>query len=38
LVGVKGSKWQRREAAKKGMAVRLGFKAGPRPELEGVDY
>lgn len=38
LVGVKGSKWQRREAAAKGGEVRLGFEAGPRPELEGVDH
>ncbi len=38
LVGVKGSKWQRREAHAKGTEVRLGFEAGPRPELEGVDY
>ncbi|HEX7002668.1 MAG TPA: NADH-quinone oxidoreductase subunit NuoI [Trueperaceae bacterium] len=38
LVGVKGSKWQRREAERKGKAVKLGFVAGHRPELEGVDY
>ena len=38
LVGTKGSKWQRREAAAKGKEVRLGLKAGPRPELEGVEY
>ena len=38
LVGVKGSKPQRREAERTGRAVRLGFVAGPRPELEGVDY
>ncbi len=38
LVGVKGSKWQRREAEAKGEDVRLGFEAGPRSELEGVDY
>ena len=38
LVGTKGSKWQRREAAAKGADVRLGFVADPRPELEGVDY
>jgi len=38
LVGTKGSKWQRREAEKKGAEVRLGFEAGPRPELEGVEY
>ncbi len=38
LVGTVGSKWQRREAAAKGSEVRLGFVAGHRPELEGVDY
>ncbi len=38
LVGTKGSKWQRREAEKKGKDVVLGFEAGPRDELEGVDY
>ena len=38
LVGAKGSKWQRREAASKGADVQLGFKADHRPELEGVDY
>ncbi|CAN5538344.1 NADH-quinone oxidoreductase subunit NuoI [soil metagenome] len=38
LVGVKGGKWQRREAEKKGTEVRVGFTSGPRPELEGVDY
>ena len=38
LVGVKGAKWQRREAAAKGKDVELGFTAPPRPELEGVDY
>lgn len=38
LVGVKGGKWQRREAAKKGLEVKIGLKSGPRPELEGVDY
>lgn len=37
LVGVTGGKWQRREAAKKGTEVRLGFTAGHRPELEGVE-
>ena len=38
LVGVKGSKWQRREAAATGKEVRIGLTSGPRPELEGVDY
>ena len=38
MVGVKGSKWQRREAAAKDREVRLGFEAEHRPELEGVDY
>ncbi len=38
LVGVQGSKWQRREAEKLGEEVELGFKAGFRPELEGVKY
>ena len=38
LVGTKGSKWQRREAEKQGKEVRLGCEAGPRAELEGVDY
>ena len=38
LVGVKGSRSQRREAERAGKEVRLGFVAGPRPELEGVDY
>lgn len=38
LVGTKGSPWQRREAAKKGEDVVLGFEAGHRAELEGVDY
>ena len=38
LVGTKGGKWQRREAESKGKEVRLGFKAGHRVELEGVDY
>jgi NADH-quinone oxidoreductase subunit I len=38
LVGTKGSKWQRREAEQKGKEVKLGFKSGPRPELEGIDY
>lgn len=41
LVGVEGSRPQRREAARKGQPVRLGFKVahgGARPELEGVEY
>ena len=38
LVGVTGSKWQRREADKLGQEVNLGFTAGHRPELEGVKY
>jgi NADH-quinone oxidoreductase subunit I len=38
LVGVMGSKWQRREATQKGRDVRIGLNSGPRPELEGVDY
>ncbi len=38
IVGTKGSKWQRREAEKKGTEVSLGLKSGSRPELEGVDY
>ena len=38
LVGVTGSKWQRREADKLGKDVNLGFTAGHRPELEGVKY
>lgn len=38
LVGAKGGKWQRREAESKNREVRLGFTAGPRDELEGVDY
>lgn len=38
MVGTKGSKWQRREAAAKGKEVRLGFEPTHRPELEGVDY
>jgi NADH-quinone oxidoreductase subunit I len=37
LVGVTGGKWQRREAAKTGKPVRLGFTAGHREELEGVE-
>lgn len=38
LVGTKGSKWQRREAAAKGKDVQLGFQADDRDELEGVGY
>ena len=40
LVGVNGSVPQRREAAKAGKPVRLGFtvEGGPRAELEGVKY
>ena len=38
MVGVQGSKWQRREAERRNSDVRVGFKSGPRPELEGVDY
>ncbi len=40
LVGVEGSRPQRREAAASGKPVRLGFQVqgGPRPELEGVEY
>ena len=38
MVGVKGSKWQRREAEERGGEVQVGLEAGPRPELEGVDY
>ena len=38
MVGVKGSKWQRREADKAGKDVQVGLTSGPRPELEGVDY
>lgn len=41
LVGVEGSRPQRREAARKAQPVRLGFKVahgGARPELEGVEY
>ncbi|HEX7021401.1 MAG TPA: NADH-quinone oxidoreductase subunit NuoI [Trueperaceae bacterium] len=38
LVGVEGSKWQRREAEKKGKDVRLGLEPAPRAELEGVEY
>ena len=38
LVGTVGSKWQRREADKLEKPVELGFKAGDRAELEGVDY
>ena len=38
LVGVKGSKWQRREAERHGTEVSLGGKPIHRPELEGVDY
>ncbi|MEX2502707.1 MAG: NADH-quinone oxidoreductase subunit NuoI [Trueperaceae bacterium] len=37
LVGVTGSKWQRREAARAGEDPQVGFEAGTRPELEGVD-
>ncbi|MDL2343964.1 NADH-quinone oxidoreductase subunit NuoI [Deinococcus sp. MIMF12] len=40
LVGVDGSLPQRREAARSGKPVRVGFKVpeGARPELEGVEY
>ncbi len=38
MVGVKGSKWQRREAAKKNKEVNIGVKSVPRKELEGVNY
>ena len=40
LVGVQGSVPQRREAARRGQPVRVGFtvEGGPRPELEGVTY
>jgi NADH-quinone oxidoreductase subunit I len=38
LVGVKGSKWQRREAERHGRQVELGGKPTHRAELEGVDY
>ena len=38
LAGVKGSKWQRREAEREGRDVELGFAPAHRPELEGVDY
>ena len=38
LVGTKGSKWQRREAAAAGKDVDLGLKPSHRPQLEGVDY
>ncbi|MCH2667156.1 MAG: NADH-quinone oxidoreductase subunit NuoI [Deinococcales bacterium] len=38
MVGIQGSKWQRREAERRNSDVRVGFKSGPRPELEGVDY
>ena len=40
LVGVEGSRPQRREAANKGKPVRLGFQVdgGARNELEGVTY
>lgn len=38
MVGTTGSKWQRREAEKKGKDVELGFHPNPRAELEGVDY
>ena len=40
LVGVTGSLPQRREAARSGKPVRLGFQleGQPRAELEGVKY
>ena len=38
MVGVKGSKWQRREAAAKAREGRRGFEAEHPPELAGVDY
>ncbi len=38
LVGVEGSKWQRREAAARAKSVRVGLEAPSRPELEGVDH
>lgn len=40
LVGVEGSRAQRRDAALSGQGVRVGFRVegGPRPELEGVSY
>ncbi len=37
LVGVVGSKWQRREAHSKGKEAKPGYIAEHRPELEGVD-
>jgi NADH-quinone oxidoreductase subunit I len=37
LVGVVGSKWQRREAEAKGKPVKVGYQAEHRAELEGVD-
>lgn len=37
LVGVVGSKWQRREAASKGTTAKPAYKAFHRVELEGVD-
>lgn len=37
LVGVKGGKWERREAARKGREPKVNFTAGHRPQLEGVD-
>jgi len=38
MVGVKGSKWQRREAEKNNTEVKVGIQWHPRAELEGVDY
>ncbi|HHO54861.1 MAG TPA: NADH-quinone oxidoreductase subunit NuoI [Trueperaceae bacterium] len=38
MVGVKGSKWQRREAEKKNKEVNVGIQWHPRKELEGVSY
>lgn len=38
LVGVEGSRPQRREAKQSGQPVRLGFTVTPREELEGVKY
>jgi len=38
MVGIKGSKWQRREAKQEQKEVRIGLQSGPRPELEGVEY
>ena len=38
MVGTKGGKWQRREAAKKNKEVKLGLEWHPRAELEGVNY